>query len=75
MKEPIISYVGLDIHKDSVSIAIAQAGRGAPQFIGTTVTNLGQHQVAKGQPPRSDNHPAPAARHVSYLAIHIVLFP
>src|ERR1700739_1382632 len=32
MKEPITSYVGLDIHKDSVAIAIAQAGRGAPQF-------------------------------------------
>jgi transposase len=42
MKEPITSYVGLDIHKDSVAIAIAPAGRGAPQFIGTTVTNLAQ---------------------------------
>jgi hypothetical protein len=42
MKEPITSYVGLDIHKDSVAVAIAQAGRDAPQFIGTTAANLAQ---------------------------------
>lgn len=35
MKETITSYVGLDIHKDSVAIAIADAGRAAPRFIGT----------------------------------------
>jgi hypothetical protein len=32
----------LDIHKDSVAVAIAQAGRDAPQFIGTTAANLAQ---------------------------------
>jgi transposase len=42
MKEPITSFVGLDIHKDSVAIAIAQAGRDAPQFVGTTAANLAQ---------------------------------
>jgi transposase len=42
MKEPITSYVGLDIHKDSIAIAIAKAGRDAPQFIGTTVAQLAQ---------------------------------
>ena len=42
MKEPITSYVGLDIHKDSVAVAIAQAGRDAPQFIGTPAANLAQ---------------------------------
>ena len=42
MHETITSYVGLDIHKDSVAIAIAPAGRGAPQFIGTTASNLAQ---------------------------------
>jgi transposase len=36
MKEPITSYVGLDIHKDSIAIAIAEAGRAAPRFLGTT---------------------------------------
>ena len=40
MKEPITSYVGLDIHKDTVSIAIADAGRAAPRFLGTTPATL-----------------------------------
>lgn len=35
MKEVITSYVGLDIHKDTVAIAVAEAGRTAPRFIGT----------------------------------------
>jgi len=33
MKETITSFVGLDVHKDS--IAVAEAGRQAPLFIGT----------------------------------------
>ncbi|MFO1466827.1 MAG: IS110 family transposase [Steroidobacteraceae bacterium] len=40
MKETIISYVGLDIHKDSIAIAVAEAGRAAPRFIGTTPSEL-----------------------------------
>jgi len=35
VKETITSYVGLDIHKSSVAMAIADAGRAAPRFIGT----------------------------------------
>jgi transposase len=35
VKEAITSYVGLDIHKDSVAIAIADTGRAAPRFVGT----------------------------------------
>ena len=35
MNETITSYVGLDIHKDSIAIAIAEAGRATPRFIGT----------------------------------------
>lgn len=35
MKETITSYVGLDIHKASVALAIADAGRTAPRFVGT----------------------------------------
>lgn len=35
MKEAITSYVGLDVHKDSIAIAIADAGRTAPRFVGT----------------------------------------
>lgn len=40
MKETITSYVGLDIHKDSIAIAVAEAGRSTPRFIGTTVPTL-----------------------------------
>lgn len=35
MKETITCYVGLDVHKGSVAIAIAPATRAAPRFIGT----------------------------------------
>src|ERR1700730_16382610 len=35
VKETITSYVGLDIHKASVALAIADAGRAVPRFIGT----------------------------------------
>lgn len=35
MKETITSFVGLDIHKNSVAIAIADASRAAPRFVGT----------------------------------------
>ena len=40
MKETITTYVGLDIHKDSVAIAIADAGRSAPRFLGTIPSSL-----------------------------------
>ncbi len=40
MKETITSFVGLDVHKDSIAIAVAQAGRQAPRFIGTVVPSL-----------------------------------
>src|SRR5262249_46299198 len=32
--------VGLDVHKDSIAIAVAEAGRQAPRFIGTVVPSL-----------------------------------
>ena len=40
MKETITSFVGLDVHKDSIAIAVAEAGRQAPRFIGTVVPRL-----------------------------------
>ena len=40
MKEAIISFVGLDVHKDSIAVAVAQAGRQAPRFIGTVAPSL-----------------------------------
>src|SRR6202161_259220 len=40
MNEIITSYVGLDIHKDSIAVAVAEAGRGPPRFVGTTTPEL-----------------------------------
>ena len=42
MKERSTSYVGLDIHKDSIANAVAEAGRAAPRYIGTTAAELAQ---------------------------------
>jgi len=36
VSEDITAFVGLDVHKESIAIAVAQAGCGAPRFIGTT---------------------------------------
>lgn len=38
MQKTITSYIGLDIHKDSIAIAIADAGRAPPRFVGTVTT-------------------------------------
>ena len=35
MKERITSFIGLDVHKDSIAVAVAQAGRQPPRFVGT----------------------------------------
>lgn len=40
MKETITSFVGLDVHKDSVAVAVAKAGRQPPRFVGTVVPSL-----------------------------------
>lgn len=49
MKEPITSFVGLDIHKDSIAIAVAEAGRSTPRFVGTTVPTLASLCKALGR--------------------------
>jgi hypothetical protein len=35
MEKLITSFVGLDVHKDSIAIGVAPAGREAPHFVGT----------------------------------------
>lgn len=42
MDNDITSYVGLDVHKDSVAIAAAAPGRAAPRFVGTTGPELAE---------------------------------
>jgi transposase len=35
MRDDITVFVGLDVHKDSIAVAVAQAGRSAARFVGT----------------------------------------
>jgi transposase len=35
MKDDITAFVGLDVHKDTIAIAVAHEGRGEAQFVGT----------------------------------------
>lgn len=35
MDENITGFVGLDVHKESIAIGVADAGRAAPRFVGT----------------------------------------
>src|SRR5262245_28040 len=53
MSENITAFVGLDVHKQSIAVAVARPGRAAPRFIGTTGPTLGEVQKALshlGQP-------------------------
>ncbi len=34
MEDFITSFVGLDVHKDSIALAVAEAGRVEPRFLG-----------------------------------------
>jgi transposase len=40
MSEGITTFVGLDVHKESIAIAVACAGREAPRFVGTIGPSL-----------------------------------
>lgn len=42
MHNDITAFVGLDVHKDSIAIAVAEAGRDAPRFVGTCGAKLGE---------------------------------
>jgi transposase len=42
MSEVITSFVGLDVHKDTIAIGEAEAGRESPRFVGTVGPDLGQ---------------------------------
>jgi transposase len=46
MSEVTTAFVGLDVHKDSIAIAVAQPGRAAPQFLGTTGPLLAEVEKA-----------------------------
>jgi transposase len=40
MDNDITAFVGLDVHKGSIAVAVADAGRAAPRFVGTTGPQL-----------------------------------
>lgn len=42
MEHDITGYVGLDVHKDSIAVAVAAPGRAAPRFVGTTGPRLSE---------------------------------
>jgi transposase len=42
MSENITAFVGLDVHKESIAMAVAEPGRAAPRFVGTTGPELAQ---------------------------------
>ena len=42
MQELITGFVGLDAHAESTAIAVAEAGRAAPRFVGTVGARLSE---------------------------------
>jgi transposase len=42
MTEGTTSFVGLDVHKDTTAVAVAEAGRDEPRFLGTVGPQLGE---------------------------------
>lgn len=42
MNNDITGYVGLDVHKNSIAVAVAAPGRAAPRFVGTTGPRLSE---------------------------------
>jgi len=53
VEHDITAYVGLDVHKDSIAVAVAAPGRAAPRFVGTTGPRLNELRKALshlGQP-------------------------
>jgi transposase len=48
MNEGITAFVGLDVHKESIAMAVAKPGRATPRFVGTTAAVLPELEKALG---------------------------
>jgi transposase len=46
MHDNITAFVGLDVHKEAIAVAVAEAGRAPPRFVGTTGPTLGPLEKA-----------------------------
>ena len=44
MSEVTTAFIGLDVHKDSIAIAVTVPGRAAPRFLGPTGPDFRQRQ-------------------------------
>jgi transposase len=62
VQHDITAYVGLDVHKDSIAVAVAAPGRAAPRFVGTTGPRLAELTKALTQLG------TPAQLHLAYEA-------
>jgi len=62
VEHDITAYVGLDVHKDSIAVAVAAPGRAAPRFVGTTGPRLAELTKALSHLGK------PAQLHVAYEA-------
>ena len=49
MQELITGFVGLDAHAESTAIAVAEAGRAAPRFVGTVGPRMAELKKALGR--------------------------
>ncbi|HSY07812.1 MAG TPA: hypothetical protein VK820_04670 [Steroidobacteraceae bacterium] len=49
MDRIITSFVGLDVHKDSIAVAIAPTGREPPRFVGTVMPQWAPLSKALGR--------------------------
>lgn len=62
MDDDITGYVGLDVHKNSIAVAVAERGRAGPRFVGTTGPQLTELVKALSHLGR------PAQLHLAYEA-------
>lgn len=62
MHDDITTFVGLDVHKDSIAVAAAEPGRAPPRFVGTTGPQLSELCKALSHLGK------PAALHLAYEA-------
>jgi hypothetical protein len=67
MKDDSTVFVGLDVHKDTVAIAVAEDGRTEPRFVGTCGPELGE--LLKALAHLGD----PSHPRFDYVGVHVTV--